>query len=67
MGLKESPTGLEKSHARLNESFLKAKDTSLSGLKQSDLLSEERILETETLIDETSLNAVVETFSKSVI
>ena len=78
-GLKESPTGLkesttglkenfssrEGSFVRRNEKFSKAKDTSVLGLKQIDLL-EKRALETETLIGETSLKAVVEASSQYV-
>ena len=71
-GLKEIPARLkenfswrEESYVRLNEKSSKAKDTSLLGLKQIDL-REKGALETETLIGETSLKAVVETFSKYV-
>ena len=63
--LKENISWREESYVRLNEKFSKAKDTSLLGLKQIDLL-ENRGLETETLIGETSFKAVVETFSKYV-
>ena len=71
-GLKEIPARLkenfslrEGSFVRLNEKFSKAKDTSVLELKQIDLL-EKRALETETLIGETSLKAVVEASSKYV-
>ena len=57
--LKENFSLREGSFVRLNEKFSKAKYTSLLGLKQIDLL-EKRALETETLIGETSLKAVVE-------
>ena len=63
--LKENISWREESYVRLNEKFSKAKDTSLLGLKQIDLL-ENRGLDTETLIGETSFKAVVETFSKYV-
>ena len=63
--LKENISWREESCVRLNEKFSKAKDTSLLGLKQIDLL-ENCALETETLIGETSLKAVVETFSEYV-
>ena len=63
--LKEDISWREESYVGLNEKFSKAKDTSLLGLKQIDLL-ENCALETETLIGETSLKAVVETFSKYV-
>ena len=63
--LKENISWREGSYVRLNEKFSKAKDTSLLGLKQIDRL-ENRALEAETLICETSLKAVVETFSKYV-
>ena len=63
--LKENISWREESYVGLNEKFSKAKDTSLLGLKQIDLL-ENCALETETLIGETSLKAVVETFSKYV-
>ena len=48
--LKENISWREESYVRLNEKFSKAKDTSLLGLKQIDLL-ENCALETETLID----------------
>ena len=63
--LKENISWREESCVRLNEKFSKAKDTSLLGLKQIDLL-ENCALETATLIGETSLKAVVETFSEYV-
>ena len=71
-GLEEIPARVkvnfswhEESYVGLNEKSSKAKDSSLLGLKQIDL-REKGALETETLIGETSLKAVMETFSKYV-